>query len=80
MKLFVKTGCVWCNEATAWLRDHGYAFEEINVSRDSAGFSEMVRLSHQTLAPTLEVHGEVLADFDTAQLARFLDRHAIRPG
>ena len=31
----------------------------------------MFELSGQTLAPTIEVDGEVLADFDTDQLAAF---------
>jgi hypothetical protein len=31
----------------------------------------MQRISGQTLAPTIEVDGRVLADFDTAQLAQF---------
>jgi hypothetical protein len=31
----------------------------------------MFQLSGQTLAPTIDVDGEILADFDTNQLERF---------
>ena len=33
--------------------------------------AEMVRLSGQSKAPTIDVDGEILADFDVDQLDRF---------
>jgi monothiol glutaredoxin len=41
------------------------------VISDRAAFREMEDLSGQTLAPVIEVDGEVLADFDTGQLEKF---------
>ncbi len=79
MILYVKTGCPWCIEAQQYLRDKGYQFTEIDVVRDREAFDEMKSLSGQTYAPTLKVGEHVLADFDTAQLERFLTQHSIRP-
>ena len=33
--------------------------------------SEMVKISGQSMAPVIEVDGDILADFDTGQLDRF---------
>jgi monothiol glutaredoxin len=41
------------------------------VISDRAARQEMLELSGQTLAPVIEVDGEVLADFDTDQLEEF---------
>ena len=79
LNLYVKPGCPWCIDAVDWLRERGYAFREIDVFADRAAYREMIRLSGQSLAPTLEVDGEVLPDFDVRQLELFLKRHNIHP-
>ena len=71
IRLFVKPYCGWCHEAKDWLDERGIAYEELDVISDRAAYREMVQLSHQTLAPVIEVDGEVLADFDTGQLEKF---------
>lgn len=69
IRLFVKPYCPWCHQAEAWLRARGVDFERLDVTRDARAFDEMVRLSHQTLAPVIEVDGRILADFGVRELA-----------
>lgn len=71
IRLFVKPYCGWCHEAEDWLDERGIAYEKLDVISDPAARREMNRLSGQTLAPVIEVDGEILADFDTNQLAAF---------
>jgi glutaredoxin len=71
IRLFVKPFCGWCHEAKDWLDERGLAYEEFDVILNRAAWREMTRLSGQTLAPVIEVDGEVLADFDTDQLEVF---------
>ncbi|MGI8967230.1 MAG: glutaredoxin family protein [Limisphaerales bacterium] len=71
IRLFVKPYCGWCHEAKDWLEDRGIVFEEVDVTSDAAARREMRELSGQKLAPVIEVNGEILADFDTDQLAKF---------
>ncbi len=78
-QLYVKPGCPWCHDAVDYLREHGYAFEEIDVRRDPDAFAEMRKLSGQSLAPTLVVGDLVLPDFDTDELEDFLKEHDLRP-
>jgi glutaredoxin 3 len=70
--LYVKSSCSWCDDAEAFLKERGIAYDTANVSADRAAFDEMVRLSGQTKAPTLNWDGEVLADFGTEELEAFL--------
>jgi glutaredoxin 3 len=71
IRLFIKPYCGWCHEAVDWLDERGIQYEVLDVIADSAARKEMFQLSGQTLAPTIDVDGEILADFDTGQLARF---------
>jgi glutaredoxin-like YruB-family protein len=72
IKLYSRPLCGWCQDAKAYLKEHGLPYEDIDVGRDPAAYEEMQRLSGQTYVPTIVVDGHVLADFDVAQLEAFL--------
>jgi glutaredoxin len=71
IRLFVKPWCGWCQEAEEWLDNRSIEYELLDVTNDRNARQEMLQLSGQTLAPVIEVDGEILADFDTGQLAKF---------
>ena len=71
IRLFIKPYCGWCDEAIEWLDSRGIKYEVLDVISDTAARKEMFQLSGQTLAPTIDVDGEILADFDTGQLEEF---------
>ena len=73
--LYVKQGCPYCVEAIEFLDEHGIAYQQKEVLSDQTAFDEMKRKSGQTKAPTLDWHGEILADFGVDELADFLQAH-----
>ena len=79
MRLFCREWCSWCIDAKDYLTERGYQFTEIDVGLDRAAYEEMKELSDQTYVPTLVVGDEVLANFDTDQLEKFLRLHGIVP-
>lgn len=72
--LYIKPGCPWCVDVEAYLRREGIDYEVVNVSRDRESMREMVELSGQTLAPTMDWDGEILADFGVSELIPFLEK------
>ena len=68
IRLFIKPYCGWCDQARDWLDERGLAYDEIDVIADRVAFDEMRRLSGQTLAPVIDVDGEILADFGADEL------------
>jgi glutaredoxin len=66
-------------DAKEYLTAHGYQFTEIDVGEDRAAYEEMLQISEQRYVPTLLAGDEVLANFDTDQLERFLRAHDIVP-
>ena len=76
IRLFIKPYCGWCHEAKDWLDERGIKYEELDVSSDAGARREMLELTGQTKAPSIEVDGEILADFDTGQLGQFWKKFA----
>lgn len=70
--VYIKPGCPWCVEVIDYLERHGIAHEVADVTRDRDAMRAMVELSGQTLAPTMDWNGEVLADFGVDELVPFL--------
>jgi len=79
IRLFIKPNCGWCHEVMDWLESRGIDYERLNVSADDASFQEMVRLSGQTLAPVIDVDGEVLADFGADELEAWWKEMGFQP-
>ncbi len=69
IRLFIKPGCPWCDEAMDWLNARGIRYEVLDVIRDAEARAEMHRLTGQTKAPSIDVDGEILADFGAKELA-----------
>jgi glutaredoxin len=61
------------------LSERGYKFTEIDVGEDRSAYEEMKELSDQTYVQTFVAGDKVLANFDTDQLEKFLNDHAIEP-
>lgn len=73
-KLYIKTGCPWCHEVIDYLADKEIEVETVEVSGDRAAMKEMIDLSGQSKAPTMDWQGEVLADFGVDELKPFLEK------
>lgn len=79
LTLYSRAMCSWCIDARDYLSGRGFQFTVIDVGRDRDAFEEMAELSDQTYVPTLVAGDEVLANFDTDQLEKFLNEHGIEP-
>ena len=75
--LYLKTGCPWCEEVLEYFKSHKLPYEKIVVSGNPQAMAEMVALSGQSKAPTMDWDGEILADFGVDELIPFLKEHGI---
>lgn len=71
IRLFIKPFCGWCHEAMEWLDQRNIQYELLDVIADPAARKEMYALSGQTLAPVIDVDGQILADFGADELEAF---------
>jgi len=75
--IYTKTGCPWCRDALAFLRDNKVSFEEREVLANPTFFEELKQKSGQEKTPTLDVDGEILADTDAAAIDVFLKQRGL---
>ena len=74
VRLFIKPYCGWCHKAQRWLDERSLKYETLDVIADREAMTEMVKLSGQTLAPVIDVDGQILADFGPEELAKFWEK------
>ncbi len=75
--LYVKTGCPWCDEVIAYFDQHDLDYDLITVTGNPQAMQEMVALSGQNKAPTMDWGGEILADFGVDELVPFLQKKGL---
>ena len=75
--LYLKPGCPWCEEVVSYLGKKKIAVKKVIVSGNREAMQEMVDLSGQSKAPTMDWHGEVLADFGVDELIPFLKKKGL---
>ena len=76
-KLYIKPGCPWCDEVVDYLDKKKIEVETVVVSGNREKMQEMIDLSGQSKAPTMDWDGEVLADFGVDELVPFLKKHGL---
>lgn len=72
--LYLKSNCPWCHEVIAYLDHKKILYRKVLVSGNAEAMQEMIKLSGQSKAPTLDWNGEILADFGVDELIPFLTR------
>ncbi|MBI4599567.1 glutathione S-transferase N-terminal domain-containing protein [Candidatus Uhrbacteria bacterium] len=75
--MYTKVGCPWCDEVRTLLSGKGIAFEERECRNNTAHFDELVKKSGQTLTPTLDIDGEIIADTDAAALTAYFKEKGV---
>lgn len=80
IRLFVKSGCPWCDDATEWLDERNIEYTVLNVSSDMEAREEMRELTGQTKAPSIDVDGEILADFGADELEEWWEEKGFPVG
>ncbi len=75
--LYIKRGCPWCDEVVDYLERKKIEVQTLVVSSDREAMLEMVELSGQSKAPTMDWNGQVLADFGVDELVPFLKKNGV---
>jgi monothiol glutaredoxin len=75
--LYTKLGCPWCDEVRALFQEKHIAFAERECRNNKKHFDELVEKSGQTLTPTLDIDGEILADSDAEQVTAYFKKKGV---
>lgn len=79
IRLFIKPGCPWCDDALDWFAARKITHETLDVIRDAEARAEMRQLTGQTLSPSVDVDGAILADFGNDELEAWWRENDFEP-
>ena len=72
VKVYSTSTCPHCLHAKRFLKDNGVAFEDIDVSMDTAKAQEMIQKSGQMGVPVLDIGGEIIVGYDEGRIRKAL--------
>ena len=75
--MYTKQGCPWCDEVRSLLQEKAVPFEERECRNNKSNFDELVQKSGQSLTPTLDIDGEIIADTDAAAVSQYFHQKGI---
>jgi len=77
LTLYIKEGCPFCNAAMDALDSKHVAYKKVEVRHDPRAMEQLEKISGQSRTPTAAFQGDVLANFDVADLDPFLRKHKL---
>lgn len=72
VKVYSTPTCPYCKLAKDFLKEKGIAYEDIDVSADSAAAQTMVKLSGQMGVPVLDINGHVIVGWNKTAIEEAL--------
>jgi len=73
IKVYSTPMCPYCYTLKEFLKENGFEFEDIDVSKDKKSLDEMVEKSGQMGVPVIEIDGEVIVGFDKEKICKKLN-------
>lgn len=73
LRVYTTPTCPYCRQAKDWLRDHGCAFEEIDITRNVEWLREWRALTGGAGVPTIAHGKDFMVGFNPERLAQFVD-------
>ncbi|HHE76896.1 MAG TPA: NrdH-redoxin [Candidatus Parcubacteria bacterium] len=73
IKVYSTPSCPYCYTLKEYLKEHNFEFEDIDVSQDESGRSEMIKKSGQTGVPVVDIDGEIIVGFDKEKIDQILN-------
>ena len=71
--IYTTPTCVYCKMTKAFFKENNIAYEERDVSIDTAARDEMVAKSNQMGVPVIDIDGELTVGFDKERISKLLN-------
>ncbi len=73
IRVFSTPTCPYCVTLKNFLKERGFEFEDIDVSKDEKALDEMVEKSQQMGVPVIDIDGEFIVGFDKEKIVKLLN-------
>lgn len=71
--VFSTPSCPWCNKVKRYLREKGFRFRDVDVSKDERAAKDVVRRTGQMGVPVILINNRPIVGFNKAEIDRLLN-------
>ncbi len=71
--VFSTPSCPWCNKVKRYLREKGFRFRDVDVSKDEKAARDVVRRTGQMGVPVILINNRPIVGFNKAEIDRLLN-------
>ena len=71
--VFSTPSCPWCNKVKRYLREKGFRFRDVDVSRDQNAAKDVVRKTGQMGVPVVLINNRPIVGFNKAEIDKLLN-------
>lgn len=72
IKVFSTPTCPYCVTLKEFLKEKGFQFADIDVSKDEKSLEEMIQKSGQMGVPVVDIDGQIVVGFDKEKIVEIL--------
>lgn len=72
IKVFSTPTCPYCVTLKEFLKEKGFSFQDIDVSKDEKFLEEMIKNSGQMGVPVVDIDGQIVVGFDKKKIVELL--------
>ena len=70
--VFSTPTCSWCIKVKQYIKQKGFSYKDIDVSKDSRALQDMIRKTGQQGVPQIWINGKPIVGFDRAKIDQML--------
>jgi len=74
--VFSTPSCGWCSKAKSYLREKGFRFRDVDISKDSKAAQDVQKRTGQTSVPVILINNRPVIGFNRQEIDRLLDQYA----
>jgi len=72
IKIYSSPTCPFCYVLKNYLKEKGFEFEEIDISKETAKREELIKKTGLATLPVVEINGQLIVGFDKKKIDEIL--------
>ena len=72
IKIYSSPTCPYCYILKNYLKEKGFEFEEIDISKETAKREELIKKTGLATLPVVEINGQLIVGFDKKKIDEIL--------
>jgi glutaredoxin-like YruB-family protein len=73
--VFSTPSCGWCTKAKSYLKEKGFRYRDIDISRDQKAAQDIQRRTGQTSVPVILINNRPIIGFNRQEIDRLLKQY-----